>query len=182
MKWVKRILLGLIGIIAVLVVISFFLPATAEVERSVVIDAAPEKIFPHVNDLRATQEWSPWAKRDPEMTQTFSGPDQGVGQSVAWQSDHPEVGSGTQTITESVENRRVAVDLDFGDMGTADAAFDLEPQGAGTEVTWSFQTELGMNPFMRYLGLMFDGMIGPDYERGLTSLKTLVEAQPDTEN
>jgi len=38
--------------------------------------------------------------------------------------------------------------------------------------------DLGAGPIRRYFGLFMDGMIGPDYERGLGRLKTLAEAPP----
>ncbi len=39
---------------------------------------------------------------------------------------------------------------------------------------------VGMNPIGRYMGLMFDSMIGKDYEAGLAELKKLVEAHSAT--
>jgi hypothetical protein len=179
MRWIKRIVLGLIGIVVVLVGISYFLPNQAQVSRSITIDATPAQVFPYVNSLRKFNEWSPWAQLDPDMEQTFTGPDEGPGQMLSWQSDNPQVGSGSQTITESEPDRRVAVELDFGEMGTADSAWELAQSGAGTEVIWSFESELGYNPFMRYMGLMFDSVIGADYEKGLAALKTLVESESD---
>jgi uncharacterized protein YndB with AHSA1/START domain len=176
MKWIKRIVFGIIAIVAVLVVISFFLPSQAHVARSITIDAPPEQVYPYVSSLRRTSEWSPWVARDPGMVQTYSGPDEGVGQKVEWQSENPEVGTGSQTVTASEANRHVGLALDFGDMGTADAGFDLAPAGAGTQVTWTFDTELGMNPIKRYFGLMMDHFLGSDYEAGLSALKALVES------
>jgi len=32
-----------------------------------------------------------------------------------------------------------------------------------------------MNPMGRWMGLMMDGWVGPDYETGLSNLKSLVE-------
>lgn len=34
---------------------------------------------------------------------------------------------------------------------------------------------MGINPVNRYMSLMMDGMIGPDFELGLENLKTVVE-------
>ena len=36
---------------------------------------------------------------------------------------------------------------------------------------------LGMNPVMRWMGLMIDGPIGADYERGLARLKNVAEQE-----
>ena len=51
----------------------------------------------------------------------------------------------------------------------------LEPAGSGTRVTWGFTSNLGSNPVMRWMGLMFDRWIGPDYEQGLANLKKVAE-------
>ncbi len=176
MKWVKRIAGSIIAVVVVLVGVAYVQPRHVSAERSVVIDAPAEKIFPHVNDLKAFDNWSPWSKIDPGMEVTFSGPDAGVGQKMSWTSDHQNVGSGSQEITLSEENKRVETVLDFGNQGTANAALDLAPEGEGTKVTWSFETDLGMNPVGRYFGLMIGDWVGADYEKGLASLKQFVES------
>ncbi|WP_171179033.1 SRPBCC family protein [Ruegeria sp. HKCCD8929] len=177
MRLIKRILTVLVVIIVALVVIAYLLPGKAVVARSITIDAAPEAVFPHVNSMQKTEGWSPWLSRDPQTQLTYTGAEAGVGNKLQWASEHPQVGSGTQEIIESVENQSVKTALDFGDMGTATAQFTLTPAGEGTEVTWGFETELGLNPAMRWMGLMMDSWVGADYEAGLANLKQLVEAQ-----
>jgi uncharacterized protein YndB with AHSA1/START domain len=153
---------------------AYVLPSDVAVRRSIAIDAPPEKVFALVNDLKAFSQWSPWSAYDPKMTVTFAGPQAGVGASMTWASDNPNVGRGTQTIMASEAVRRVASALDFGDMGKAAAFFDLAPDGAGTKVTWGLDTTMN-SPFERWLGLWLDGAIGAEYERGLVRLKALAE-------
>ena len=176
MRFLRNVISSLLVLVVVLVVIAYLLPQTVTVERSIVIDAPPEAIFPHVNSLKANEAWSPWLDRDPDIQLAYEGPDEGVGSKLTWASDHPQVGSGTNTITASVPNRRVETALDFGSMGTADAWVDLAPSGGGTEVKWGFTTDLGLNPVARWTGLMMDSWVGADYEDGLGRLKALVEA------
>ncbi len=176
MKLLKRIIVGIIVLVVVLVAVAYVLPRHVSAERDIVIDATPEKIFPLVNDLKAFNEWSPWTKIDPDMKVTYSGPESGVGQKSAWESDHSSVGNGSQVIVASEENKRVETTLDFGNQGTANAVFELAPDGGGTKVTWSFESDLGMNPVSRYFGLMIDDWVGADYEKGLASLKAAVES------
>ncbi|MEM7319946.1 MAG: SRPBCC family protein [Pseudomonadota bacterium] len=177
MKFIKRFILYLIILIAVLAGISFLLPGQAEVARSIRIDAPAEAVFPHVNSMQKTEAWSPWLSRDPETELTYSGPEEGVGNKLQWASDDPNVGAGTQEILVSEANNKVETALDFGDMGTAMAYFELVEADGGTDVTWGFTSDLGMNPMMRWMGLMMDRWVGADYERGLSNLKTLVENQ-----
>ena len=135
-----RIIKWLIGIVVILAVVFFggamFLPKEVSVARSIEIDATPADVFPHVNSLKAGAEWSPWLGRDPEVQLSYSGPDEGVGAKLDWTSDHPQVGSGSQVISASVPNEKVTTDLDFGDMGSAVANFDLVENAGKTTVTW----------------------------------------------
>lgn len=174
-----RILKWLLGIIVVLVVVfgagAYLLPREITVERSVSIDAAPNAVFPYVNSLKATQEWSPWLDRDPNVQLSFTGPEAGVGAAMSWSSDSPQVGVGRQEIMASVENQSVQSALDFGDMGTAEAAFELVGAGAATDVTWTLVVDMGNSPMGRWMGLMMDGLVGADYEQGLSNLKSVVE-------
>ncbi len=175
MKWVMRLAIGAVSVVALLVVVGMLLPREVAVSRETLINAPPEKVFAHINDLKKWDAWSPWAKRDPDMKQTFSGPEAGTGQKVVWTSDHDQVGNGTQEITESVSGKLLRTELDFGDMGTAKAAFNLEGFDGGTRVTWGFETDMGGNPLMRWMGLMMDSMIGADYKAGLAALKDVAE-------
>ncbi|MGB9142681.1 MAG: SRPBCC family protein, partial [Aestuariivirga sp.] len=95
---------------------------------------------------------------------------------MSWASNNPNVGSGSQVITESVPNSRVGVDLDFGAMGKSQAYWDLKPEGTGTSATWGFKMKLdGMMD--RWFGLLMDRFIGPDYEKGLARVKALAEKE-----
>ena len=176
-----RVLKYLIGILAVLIVVfvagAYLLPREVSVARTTTIDAPASAVFPHVNSLKATEAWSPWLDRDPNVELSYEGPDQGAGAKMAWASENRNVGNGTQEIIASETDKRVATHLDFGDMGTADAEFLLVEADGKTEITWGFTTDMGNNPMGRWMGLMMDGWVGGDYEAGLAKLKTLVESQ-----
>lgn len=176
MRFVK-ILLGVLVTLAVLLVIGgMLLPSEQHVERSVVIEADPAKIFSLVNDYREFNKWSPWATLDPEGTRyEFSGPATGVGSKMGWSSEHPNVGSGAQEIVDSKPNAMVKSKLTFEGFDTPSyATFTLEPTDGGTRVTWSFDANFD-NMVGRYMGLMMDKWVGGDYERGLARLKELAE-------
>lgn len=174
-----RILKWLVGIVVVLAIVfvagGYLLPREVEVARSVEINAPAEAVFAKVNSLKAGQEWSPWASRDPEMSIEYAGPEAGVGAEMTWASDDPQVGQGHQKIVLSEANERVETELDFGEMGTAKAAFILDGDGTTTDVTWTLLADMGAGPVGRWMGLMMDDWVGADYEAGLANLKALVE-------
>ena len=179
MIFLKRLGLFVVVVIVLLVAGAYLLPRTVTVERTAQIDAPPEAVFPHVNSLKATEAWSPWLDRDPDVALTYEGPDEGVGARMTWASDDPNVGNGTQEITLSTANERVESALDFGDMGSGDAWFALAPANGGTEITWGLNADMGNNPIGRWMGLMMDRWVGGDYEKGLANLKQLAETDDE---
>ncbi|MCP4383567.1 MAG: SRPBCC family protein [Hyphomicrobiales bacterium] len=178
-KIIRRVAIGIVAVLVVAVVVAFFLPRYPAVSRSIDIAASPSAVFPLVGDLRRFNEWSPWFSRDPDATYTFTGPTEGVGQTLRWESDVPEVGSGTMTVASIAADEGVVIDLDFGDRGPANTSITLAPDGDGTRVTWGFVTDLGFNPIARYFGSMIADVVGADYDTGLAKLKTVVEQPPE---
>ena len=178
MKFLKWLLFVILGLAVIFVVVGFFLPKQVEVDRTITINAPPPVVYGLLDNYKRFNEWSPWAKIDPNTKYTYSGPDAGVGAKFEWESDHPSVGSGYQEITEAVPNELVKNHLDFGPSGHGEASFLLKPEGEGTRVTWAFKTDFGSNLIGRYFGLFMDKMLGPHYEEGLANLKTLAERLP----
>ncbi|MEM9582641.1 MAG: SRPBCC family protein [Pseudomonadota bacterium] len=174
-----RILKWILGVFAVFLVaaiaIGMVLPRQVTVERTAEIAAPAEKIWPYVNNLKATEEWSPWLGIDPNVQTVYGDIAEGVGAKMEWASDHPNVGNGAMEIIESVPHEKLASALDFGEMGTATARYTLDEAAGVTNVTWGLEVDMGASPVGRWMGLMMDSWVGADYERGLQNLKALVE-------
>ncbi|MCA9215133.1 MAG: SRPBCC family protein [Planctomycetales bacterium] len=174
----KKILIGVFAFLLLAVgLIIIFLPATTHIERTIMIDAPPAVAYASTVDLREFHKWSPWTGRDPNANYEFSDPSSGVNASMSW-SGNEQVGEGKMTITKAFENEGIELDLDFGSQGGATSAWLFEQNGLGTKATWAFDTGHGFNPIARVFGAFFmDGMIGPDYEKGLQNLKDHCEAK-----
>lgn len=170
----------LVGLIVVVVGAGFVLPSTVHVERDIVIDAQPAEVFALIEDFNQWENWSPWAKLDPDAAVTIEG--SGVGQTMAWSSEDPQVGSGSQELIAMDEPNTLKTHFNFGDMGVADATFALSPEDDGTHVVWSFdsdsreQVPVLKQPISTYFGFFMDSMLGGDYETGLQNLKALAES------
>ncbi|BDC53098.1 potassium-transporting ATPase subunit F [Bryobacterales bacterium F-183] len=154
-------------------------PDSYTVTRTVNIAATAEQIFPLINDFRKWDNWSPWAKLDPKMVATHSGPPTGPGASYHWIGNE-DVGEGRMTITGSDPSSKVVVDLNFIKPFESNAVctFQLSPvaSGGGTNVSWSMS---GKSNFMSKAMMLFasmDSMIGSDFEKGLRQMKTLAES------
>jgi hypothetical protein len=177
MQTLRRIFYGIVIAIVVLAAIGLFLPRNIHVERSIAVNAPPTTVFEIVNGFARFNEYSPWFEADPRATYTYEGPASGVGAKMSWASVDRSVGSGSQRIVKSDPPRSVQTQLEFGEEGTALVTWTIVAADEGSTVTWALDTDLGMNPAMRYMGLAFDRLIGRDYERGLAKLKTLAESQ-----
>lgn len=176
---IKKILAGLIVLLLVAAAVGLMLPRHARVARSVVINRPASLIFATVNSFQLFPRWSPWQDLDPNMHQSAEGARDGVGAKLVW-SGNDKVGSGTQLITDATADRSVASDLDLGD-GVAKSLLTLAAEGPATRVTWTLDIDMGANPIGHYIGLTMDRMIGPDFARGLSNLKTLLESMPNVD-
>jgi uncharacterized protein YndB with AHSA1/START domain len=172
----KSIALGLLLVILAFAGYVAMQSATGTISRTATISAPPSAVFPHINDLHKWQEWSPWAKLDPNAKATFDGLQSGVGASFTWSGDN-DIGTGKMTIAESKPDEYVKMKLDFAKpfVATSFAKFSLKPEGTGTSVTWSMT---GDRPFLiRAMCILFNGdkMIGDMFEKGLANLQAVAK-------
>ena len=175
MKTLKKILLAIFILAALLILIAFFLPSKVHVERSLKIDTPAKIVYNQVIDLHSWDKWAVWNQIDPEMKVEYIKSGVGVNSGYSWTSEHPRVGNGTLMITAAMPYDSIANTMDFNEQGIAKAYFLFKEDGNSTTVTWAFDTDLGLNPIARWFGLMMDKMIGPDFEKGLENLKVVSE-------
>ncbi len=168
----KNVLIGVAAVLVMLVVVAFILPSHVTVYRSRKIEAPAAQVHSLVTSVHNWERWSPWHKRDPQMKITYGPITEGQGASWSWESKSE--GNGKMTLT-LVQPDTVTTELDFFEHGKAMSGFSFKPEGNGTVVTWSMACDMGNNPFMRYMGLCMDSMVGEDYEKGLNNLKALAE-------
>ena len=169
------IVLIVVGLIAALLVYASTRPDRFSVQRKISIDASPEKVFPLINDFQQWGYWSPWATRDPSMSQSFSGPARGEGAIYA-RSGNNKVGSGRMEIIESVPSSLIRIQLDFTRPFKAYnvSEFALAAEGEATAVTWTMSGPANFITKLMGLFVSMDRMVGKDFERGLSSLKSAV--------
>lgn len=107
-------------------------PDVFRIERSLLIQAPADAIFPHIADFHAWSGWSPWEALDPDMKRSFSGAEHGVGAVYAWEGNK-KVGSGRMQITRAVPFSALSLDLSFAAPMKAEnkTDFTLAPEGGG---------------------------------------------------
>ena len=177
-KTILFIVLGLVVLaIAVVLLLAVRQPDTFRIQRSTVIGAPADRIYPLIADLRRMNSWNPFAKKDPQIQIRYRGPAGGPGAAYDF-SGNKEVGKGSIEVTEAIAPTRVAMKLDtIAPMeGHHAILFSLAPDGGNsTRVTWSME---GASPFLgKVMGVVFnmDKMVGGAFDAGLADLKTQAE-------
>jgi Polyketide cyclase / dehydrase and lipid transport len=162
--------------IVIILILASTKPSTFRVERSITINASPEKVAALINDFHNWNAWSPWAKMDANMKTTYSGPASGPGSVYEWEGNS-EVGKGRMEIL-SAEPAKTSIKVDFLKPfeGHNTADFLLQPEGTGTRVTWVMEGPLKFFPgkIMSVFTTM-DKMIGGDFNNGLANIKSIAE-------
>lgn len=176
----KTIVLLVLAALVVLAGIIALQPAEYRVTRSAKINAPAGLIFDQINDFHQWPAWSPWAKLDPGMKVTHSGPEAGPGAAYAWVGNK-DVGAGNMKILETRPKEFVRIRLEFITpfVSVANTEFTVQPEGGATTVTWTMD---GTNGFIEKAFCLFqnmDKLIGPDFEKGLAQLKTVAESRPN---
>jgi effector-binding domain-containing protein len=175
MKTFRKILLWILAIIAILVVIAYLLPRNYKVERSVYIKADKMLVYDLCCNLSKWHLWTAWNKNlDSTMVSEVVGEDCQIGAVMKWTGK--KTGNGEMTVTGLQPGQLIAYDLSFqggkykskGEIIFGDAADSVQ-------ITWNDKGDLGYNPFARYMGLFMDKMMGPDFEKGLNTLKAIAE-------
>lgn len=172
MKALKIIGGVLVVLVLAIVALGFMGPKHVHLERSVEIDAPADFVFDHANTFEKNQKWSPWEKKDPNMTKTIEGTDGTVGAVYSWKGND-QVGEGSQTILE-VGDHKMITELNL--MSVAKVTFSVEESDGKSKATWAYDEDPGFVMRAMYMLGNIEDFIGPDFEDGMASLKELVES------
>jgi uncharacterized protein YndB with AHSA1/START domain len=153
-------------------------PATFQIRRSIAIAAPPVKVYWLICDFHNWPQWAPQDREDPTMLRTYSGAPSGVGAVSEWTSKGT-AGTGKMEVSEAQASSRLTVQTYFQKPFRAHNVneFSLEPEGAGTTVTWTMH---GPNLFPMKVMATFvdmDRMMGEHFDNGLRNLKAAAEPQ-----
>ena len=177
-----KIAAGTIGALLLLVtLVGFAMPRKTRVERSVVISAPEEAVYPFLANLK--DGWSQWHPMNPQafpdMKLQYEGPAEGVGAKQAWSGESSRDGS--IVITRADPKRGVEVDVVMMQESYKSTGQLLcEPASGGTRVTWTNEHDNGANPYARLGGALMGSMMGKSFDQGLAKLKSQVESKVAT--
>ncbi|QDK39325.1 SRPBCC family protein [Bdellovibrio sp. NC01] len=171
-------IVGLV-VVALLVIFIVFIATRAphfHYERSGVINAPAEKIFPYLSTFQGGHAWSPFERIDPNMKMKVIGDDGKVGTVMEFDGNK-DAGSGKLEILKITPSTEVDMRLIMVKPFPADNLIEyrLTPEGTGTKLTWSMSGENGFFGKMITVFIDCDKMIGDQMNQGIKNLKEVVE-------
>ena len=171
MWWILAVL------IVALLVFLWMQPSGFTVERRELVPATRDNVAPLIQDLKRWPEWSPWLMHEPDCHLQYSVETDAAGSWYSW--DGKQIGSGrvehvSLALPDSIAQRIVFLKPM---KSTSQINWEFHDVDGGTEVVWRMHGKMPF--FLRPLNRLMDGMIGKDFELGLTKLA--MAASPEAE-
>ena len=174
MKIFKYILFLLLILIIGFAIYIAIQPNSFEVNRNRTINAPAAVVYNNVVDFKNWKDWSPWIEADPTMEITPGEQTKGVGGSQSWTGKD---GVGSMKTVEASPYKSIKQELQFDAYEPSTVTWTFEPISNGkTKVTWKMNSDKVPFIFKGFAAISggFDKMIGPDFERGLEKLDSIV--------
>src|SRR3546814_16093523 len=96
MKVIKRILLGILALVVLVLVLALFAPKKFEAGSEIEINRPKQEVFEYVTYLKNQENFGAWYKMDPEAKRSYSGTDGTVGFNMEWVDE--KIGTGQQVL------------------------------------------------------------------------------------
>lgn len=149
-------------------------PNNFEVVRTRTIEVPAAVIYDNVIDYRNWEAWSSWIEKKPDTKITYPEQTKDIGGSYSWEDDD---GVGNMKTLATTPSTYIEQSMQLNDYEPSKVTWNFEGTEDGkTNVTWTMKGD--KIPFSFKLYALFSGgfdtMIGPDFERGLEKLDSLL--------
>lgn len=149
-------------------------PNNYEVVRTRIIDANSSLIYDTVLEYKTWATWSSWIEKKPNTKITYSEQTNGIGGSYSWEDDD---GFGNMKTITAKSSTFIEQSMQFDNYEPSKVTWDFITTDKGkTKVSWTIRGDnvpFGFKLYALFSG-GFDKMIGPDFQRGLEKLDSLV--------
>jgi len=164
----------LVALVALFFIAAALMPASYNIEKSIVINKPASAPFEKVANLSNYRDWNPWQKMEPASISEITGTPASPGHKFAWEGK--KIGTGSLTVKSAVPYKLVQLDLQFirPFKSQANDNWKFEENNGSTKVTW--QNDGGLPyPMGRIMGAMIKANLNKQFEIGLKNLKEACE-------
>lgn len=177
-EWIVSLLI----VIALFVVVGLFLPSTRTVSESVETNRPMSTVNDLMGSFTRFRDWNALVNKDPRVQLTTSGPEQGVGAKLAFQSNDGVIGSGTWELIEDVPGEKIVYAVENESRGdNKRMTFRFERTGQrnqNVKITQRYTVDYGWDLIGRYAGLYVTRGIGDEMKAGLNKVSNLFATIP----
>lgn len=180
-----EMLISLAIVVGLYLVVGLVLPSSRHLVEKTETNRKLTIVFDTLNSFRRFKDWNTLSLRDPRMQMTLSGPEEGVGARLDYDSKERGLGQGSWEITESVPREKIAMKIENVERGeNKRTAFIFKPTGRNNrnvEITQTYDVDYGWNLLGRYAGLYVTRHVGDDMKMGLTRLVNMLASVPNVD-
>lgn len=178
-----EILISLAIVAALFLIVGVALPSHRHLSESVETNRKLTIVYDTLNSLRRFEDWNPLVLRDPAIQAELSGPAEGVGARLDYQSEIGSLGEGSWELVANQPNESVTYAIQNPERGKEKTTtFTLEPTGTNNrnvKITQTYDVDYGWNLLGRYAGLYVSSNVGEDMKLGLQRLSNMLAAVPN---
>jgi len=175
MKVLKFIGIGIVGLIALFLIVAFFVPKDYTISVSTTINKPQVIVFDYVKMIKNQENYSVWVMKDPNVKIKYTGVDGTVGFKSSWESLDDNVGVGSQQITK-LSDERIDVNLHFekpmkGDNSAATIVEAISDNQTKLTSEFYVHSDYPVN----LMSFFFKSLIKKDQEQNLENVKKILE-------
>lgn len=177
MSILKKILLVIVSLVVLVLITGLFAKKDFAAEKEVVINKPKQEVFNYVKYLKNQDNYSAWAKMDPNMKKEFRGTDGTEGFVSAWEGNS-DVGKGEQKIVKITDGQRIDYELHFIEpFESTSPAYMIteEVSPTQTKVKWGMSGSMSYPFNVMGLFMNMSETVGKDFQTGLDNLKVILE-------
>lgn len=171
MKTLKKIGIGLLVLMGILLILSFVLSKEVNVRESYNFKAPKAYVFNLVNNVKTYPEWNAWITNDPMIELTFDDKTIGQGAGYSWTSD--QSGSGSMYYDRVVGMDSIFSTMRFEGMSDSNVNYYFERDDGETKLTWELKSELGI-PY-NLMKLFFEFSIKKAYKQSFKNIENEIK-------
>lgn len=176
MKFLKWLLIIMLILAVLVLIIPLFLPSNISITAEEKVNVSPAQVFHATASFSNRKKWDPWLTMEPGAEVTIVSEPDYVGSVYTWKGE--KIGTGRMEVDSVVFGKYIASNIWFGEeTEPSRVTWELEEDGEGTKITWTFRSKAGY-PFGRLMLTLMQGQMKSSFEEGLQLLKKELEANP----
>lgn len=180
-----EILISLAIVAVLFLVVGLVLPSHRHLSEQVETNRKLTIVYDTLDSFRRFKDWNPLVLRDPRMKIQLTGPDSGVGATLNYSSDKPQLGEGSYKITAAEPGQSITYAIDNPQRGgDKKTQFTFRPTGhAGRniQITQTYDVDYGWDLLGRYAGMYVRSHVGDDMKMGLQRLTNMLASVPNAD-